>query len=58
MFQFLLIALGLGDVVEDADEVADLAAVVDHRRHLEVVPEGRAVLAVVAQDRRALLLAA
>ncbi|MDT4821239.1 hypothetical protein FQZ97_544090 [compost metagenome] len=55
VLQLLLVALGFGDVVENADEVADLAAVVHHRRHLEVVPELRAVLAEVAQQRPALL---
>ncbi|MCY1489076.1 hypothetical protein D9M68_227890 [compost metagenome] len=47
--QFGLHPLLLGDVVLHTDEVGDLAVLVGHRGDVEVVPEGRAVLAEVAQ---------
>ena len=44
-----------GDVGEDADVVGDRTARVADRRNVELVPEQRAVLAHVAQQRAALL---
>jgi hypothetical protein len=52
MLELLLVALDLGDVVLDADEVRDLVRPrVAHRRHVQHVPEETAVLAVVAEQR-------
>src|SRR5690606_1480021 len=41
----LLAALALADVGGDADHVSDVAGPVQHRRHVQVVPEHAAVLA-------------
>ena len=54
VLELFLIALDLGDVVLDADEMRDLVRPrIAHRRHVQHVPEEAAVLAVVAQQRPA-----
>jgi len=49
VFELLLIADQLSDVVHDADVVRRAAVEVGHRRDQQLVPEERAVLAVIAQ---------
>ncbi|MNC25568.1 hypothetical protein D3C75_736590 [compost metagenome] len=54
--QFGLEALALGNVVLHADVVGDHAALVRHRSDVQVVPEGAAILAEVAQHHMGLAL--
>jgi hypothetical protein len=52
VLELVLVALELGDVVLDADEVRDcVRARIAYRRHVQHVPEQAPVLAVVAQQR-------
>ncbi len=52
VLELVLVALELGDVVLDADEMRDLVgARIAYRGHVQHVPEQTAVLAVVAQQR-------
>ena len=51
ILELLLIADQIGDVVDDADVMRRLAIRIRHRRDEELIPEQRAVLAVVAQHR-------
>ena len=56
VLELFLVAAGLGDVVQHADEMRDVAFGAAHRRDVQLVVEERAVLAVVAQRDAAFLL--
>ena len=56
VLELLLMSPGLGDVVQNADKVSDVAAGVAHGRNAQLVPEERPVLAIVAQRDAAFFL--